>query len=125
MGTILLACDDIGLQTILAAEIEGQCHSVLVATTGQELLGLVPTTQPDMVMLTSSLPVFNGLETARLLRQNPDIPPRLPIVLVGADTADPRTAEQAGITETLSATHTTADVADLLTRHLQPTAFPG
>lgn len=124
MGTILLACDDIGFEALVMAELEGCGHSVVVAHAGYEVMELAPSIQPDMVMLTPALPVFDGFEVTRRLREDPDIPPRLPIIMIAAAPIESRTIEKAGATEVLLTTHNAADIADLLARYLQPTAMP-
>lgn len=124
MGTILLGCDDAGVQATLAAEIEGLGHNVVEAASGIEVLEVAAATQPDVVILSPTLPVFDGLETARMLRADPDYAPDLPIVLLESDAIHPRAAESAGISEILPTAHSTADIADLLARLVRPEAMP-
>lgn len=124
MGTVLLGCGDYGFMSTLIGEIEGQGHATLAAATGQEVVELATAQKPDIIILSPALPVFDGLETARMLRADPDIPTNLAIVLIGADGVDPRTAESAGITETMASAHTAAEIADLLVRHMPPEAMP-
>lgn len=42
---------------------------VLTAENGQELLDAIPTKQPDLVLLDLKMPVLDGIETTRILRQ--------------------------------------------------------
>ncbi|MEO0625959.1 MAG: response regulator transcription factor [Bacteroidota bacterium] len=47
---------------------------VLIAENGQQLLDAIPAKQPDIVLLDIKMPVLDGIETTRILRQNhPDI----------------------------------------------------
>lgn len=124
MARLVVGSDDAALARVLAAEIEGAGHLAIVAATGQEVLEYAAQSPPDMVLLTPSLPVFDGFETARQLRDDPSIPPSLPIVLVGAETGFTRTAETAGITTTLPKGHSAADTNNVLAQYLPPETMP-
>ncbi len=124
MGTVLVACDDASVQAVLTAEIEGQHHRVLTAGTGLDVLDAVAAQCPDLVVISVSLPVFNGIEVAQALRQDPDVPAHLPIILFTAETAWTPQLERAGFTDLLCVNHDVGEVADMLARHLPPSAGP-
>lgn len=65
------------------------------ATDGAELLRVVETTQPDLVVTDLSMPEMNGIEATRYLRALPH-PPRVIVLTIHADPAIARSAFEAG-----------------------------
>jgi CheY-like chemotaxis protein len=124
MGMVLVACDDIALQQILTAELEAHEHTVITASTGQEVHERTLAANPDIIFLTVSLPVFSGLETVQVLRQDPQVPPELPIILVLTSDVGQGAIRRAKVTDVLPVQHSAAEVLELLSRYLPPEALP-
>jgi CheY-like chemotaxis protein len=70
-ATVLVADADPHLREIYRAVLEFHGHHVSVASDGLEALEMVRTLKPDVALLDVDLPHLNGLEAARLLRENP------------------------------------------------------
>lgn len=117
MATILLASEDARCTDMLAAELGAEGHRVISAGTGQEAYEAALAESPALVFLDMTLAVFNGLETCRMLRDDPAVPPKLPIYLLIGAPLDPRTVEKAGLSGCFPKTHETQQVRDLLAAH--------
>lgn len=124
MGRILIASSDHGLVEILSAELAGEGHEVECAYDGQDAYSLALAGNPDVVFLEVSLPVFNGYETCRMLRGDPDIPSTLPIIFLTTPDADRKAMQKAGATDYLPKQHEARELRELLTRHLSAEATP-
>lgn len=120
MALVLIADDHDDTVTILSAEIEAEGHSIAAVTNGSDAYQSVVAERPDLVLLGPSLPIHDGYETCSMLRGDPDVPERLPIVMLGSTDLDHRRLERAGITTTFPRQHGSADVRELLTRLLNP-----
>jgi CheY-like chemotaxis protein len=118
MARILIAGEPGELLTVLEAELEGQGHDVTVAASGQEAYELALEEKPDAVILTAQMPVFDGLTTCRMLRDDPDVPSDLPVFLVSGTDVDVKAVERAGVTKLVGARHEDAELRELLARHL-------
>jgi CheY-like chemotaxis protein len=123
MARILLAGSDSASIQTLAAEVMGEGHEARIATDGQEAYELALETLPDLVVLETALPVFNGFETCQMLRSDPSIPPTLPVVLLSSEEPDRRQMERVGATESLAKVHLAADLRELLSRLLPTDAY--
>src|SRR5258708_1237992 len=67
--SILLADDHPFLIEGLRSLLGASCEILGTAADGKTLLDLALTTKPDLVVTTISMPVMNGLEVARRLRE--------------------------------------------------------
>ena len=73
----LLICDDQaivceGLRAILSTVPEVQL--VGVAHNGAEAIDLIPTTRPDMVLMDLKMPIMNGVQATKIIREKfPDV----------------------------------------------------
>ncbi|HOZ47131.1 MAG TPA: response regulator [Candidatus Hydrogenedentes bacterium] len=123
MARILVAGEDMAAVQALAAELAGEGHIVAEAATGQEAYDLALAEPLDLVFLEVVMPVFNGYETCRLLREDPDISATLPIVFLVSDDYDARRLETIRATDTLPKVHEAYEVRELLARYLAPEAL--
>jgi len=73
MSTILVE-DAIELAQVIAHELEGSGHGVLLAGNGESALKMHDLHQPDLVVLDWMLPDIDGLEVLRRLRQSSSVP---------------------------------------------------
>jgi len=118
MATILLATGDSALQTILAAELGGEGHEVTCVTNGQEAYDTALAVVPDLVFLDLSLPIFSGMETCAMMREDPELPHRMPIVLITDEEVNVRQLEKHRVTELFPKTHAAHVLRDLVVKLL-------
>ena len=117
MAKILLATGDAALHAVFEAELEGGGHEVIWAADGQEACALALAESPDLVLLEPNLPVFSGVETCVLLREDPEIPRYLPIMLVTDEEVNPHTVDKARVTEVFPKTHHVSELLDLVVEY--------
>jgi CheY-like chemotaxis protein len=82
--TILIVEDDAAIRTALQLALEMEGYSVKTASQGQEALELLPRMDtPCLILLDLMMPIMNGWEFARALRQDMVLAP-IPVALVTA-----------------------------------------
>ncbi len=123
MARILIADDDSSSYEVLAVALSAEGHEVLYAANGQEAIELAVDAKPDLVFLDVMMPVFDGYETCERMRNDPEIPQKLPIIFLTATEENHRKMEQVGASDYLPKRHMIADLQDMLIRHLGPRAF--
>ncbi len=123
MAHILMASPDSALLDMLESAFTGLGHITTCVTDGQLVLSTAAAVLPDMVLLDSFLPVFDGYETCALLRNEPGLPHALPILLMTSIEGDSRQLEKVGATAFISKTLPTSTLSDLLARFLPPEAL--
>lgn len=72
MTRILVVDDEAALVELVRSYLEREQYEVLTAADGQTALELVYSAQPDLVVLDVMLPVLDGIEVCRQLRQFSD-----------------------------------------------------
>lgn len=82
--TILVVDDDPGIVKLVETMLRRDGYEVLVAFNGREALELHTTTPPDLILLDLAMPVMNGLEVLREIRQRDGTQRRTPIVFLTA-----------------------------------------
>ena len=75
---ILRAEDDVDLLELAADALRDAGHTVLAATDGQQALACWAAEQPDLVLLDITLPILDGFEVCRRIRQED----RTPVILL-------------------------------------------
>ena len=119
MATILIAGEDTGCLAVLESELSAEGHEVITATNGQDAYDRTLTAAPDAVILELNMPVFNGYETCRLLRDDPDVPPALPIIFLTTADVNERAMDKVGPTDRLAKHHQACELRELLSKYLQ------
>ena len=71
---ILVVEDEPTLQETLAYNLERQGYEVITAGNGQEALNKARQTRPDLMVLDIMLPVMDGFEVCRIIRQEMTVP---------------------------------------------------
>jgi CheY-like chemotaxis protein len=66
--TIMVVDDNPDIITIVRTILEGKGYSVLSATSGPELLNLLKTDKPDLIILDIMMPEMDGLEVLTRLK---------------------------------------------------------
>ncbi len=72
MTRILVVDDEPALVELVRSYLEREQYEVLTAADGRTALDLVRSTRPDLVVLDLMLPVLDGIEVCRQLRQFSD-----------------------------------------------------
>ncbi len=83
-GKMLIVEDNAELLSLMG-KIFSRYHHVSTATNGAEALEAVAADQPDIIISDVMMPVMDGLEMCRQLKQNPDTS-HIPIILLTART---------------------------------------
>jgi len=76
-GTILIVDDEVVIAEAVAAVLQDEGYRVATASNGREGLNLAAELRPDLVLVDMMMPVMDGEEMCRRLRENPatrDIP---------------------------------------------------
>ena len=108
---ILLVDDENALRQVLRARLAARGYSVHEASTGEEVLQMVPALQPDVIVLDIGLPDIDGIEVTRRLRLLVQIP--IIILSVHATESDKIAALDAGADDYLTKP---CDLGELLER---------
>ena len=74
MATLLVADDDRKITDMLRRTLVYEGYRVLTAADGREALDLIRAEQPDLIVLDRMMPVLDGLEVARRVRDGDAIP---------------------------------------------------
>lgn len=72
--TILIVEDEISLQETLAYNLKKEGYRVDTAADGQFALQVARSSKPDLILLDIMLPVLDGFEVCRILRQETNVP---------------------------------------------------
>jgi len=91
---VLIVEDDERIRAALSLALEDEGYGVITASSGEEALGKVAVSEPDLVLLDLMLPGMDGFECCRRMRRLSDVP----IVVVSArnDTSDVVAGLEAG-----------------------------
>ena len=120
---ILVVDDESSIRESLSGILRDEGYEVSVAVDGVTALKKVEEDPPDLIFLDIMMPVFDGYETCERMRNDPNIPEKLPIIFLTATEEDPRRIEQVGGSDYLTKRHMIAELQDMLVRHLGPKAF--
>src|SRR4051794_1382541 len=94
MATILVVDDMAIFRDPLAAMLKLAGHATLIASNGQEALGIIEGNPVDLVLLDLAMPVMDGITFLERLRANPQ-KSRTPVILLTAITDRGRLVEAA------------------------------
>jgi two-component system sensor histidine kinase/response regulator len=81
---ILLAEDNLVNQKLATRLLEKRGHTVVVVGDGQAAIAAIAEHRFDAVLMDMQMPVLDGLEATRIIRQNEDPKNRLPIIAMTA-----------------------------------------
>ncbi len=92
----ILVVDDVQFNLdLIAGYFAHSQHRVILASSGRLGINLAITHQPDVILLDLWMPELDGIETAKLLRQNPQTS-QIPIIVITAST---RPSDEAAVAE--------------------------
>jgi two-component system alkaline phosphatase synthesis response regulator PhoP len=70
---ILVVDDDADIVELLTYNLEKEGYAVMSASTGKKAIEVAKTFLPDLILLDIMMPQLDGIETGRILRQNPSL----------------------------------------------------
>jgi DNA-binding response OmpR family regulator len=97
---ILIAEDNAAIRMMVHQVLQDAGHEVLVAENGLEALQRALMYKPDAVVLDGSMPVMDGWEVCRRIRQQSDMP--IMMLTVHAERADRERAQTSGANDFLA-----------------------
>src|SRR5688572_19274072 len=115
MANVVLATPDARAYDSFAPEIEGEGHTVFWAVDGKEAYDLALEHSPALVMLETSLSIFDGYETCKLLRDDPEVAREVAIYLISDDDLNVHKVAKCGATGVFPKTHQYHEIRELLT----------
>ncbi len=86
--TILIVDDSPTIRAVLRAMVEKMGHSALEAGDGQMALHMFQQERPDLVLIDVVMPVMDGYEGARRMRELGGPDDRVPIVFLSSNESD-------------------------------------
>ncbi len=98
MKTILVADDEEDLRTLLLMTLEDPAYRLVQASDGESALDLIFADPPDVVILDWMMPKKNGLDVARVMRNDPRLQ-HVPIIMLTAkdQPADQERGREVGV----------------------------
>jgi CheY-like chemotaxis protein len=120
-NTILVAEDNNVNLSMLLDMLSIMNHKVIIARNGQEAIDLALVNKPELIIMDISMPVMDGLEATRRLREMEefsDIPILALTASAGADGIEKCLA--AGCTEHIPKPIQTKELFEALSRNLPP-----
>ncbi|MDP1677591.1 MAG: response regulator, partial [Bacteroidota bacterium] len=90
---ILVVDDDDDFRSLLVDVLKKEGFSVQTATNGQAALTKIDSSRPSLILLDLSMPVMDGFETLRRLKQSEQLHSIPVIILTGIDLTDTQISE--------------------------------
>lgn len=88
MAKILVVEDDLVIQRILTMRLQQWGHETITAEDGETAVTLATTEKPDLIFMDLRLPIMDGWEATRRIKDN-DITNHIPVIaLTAASTLD-------------------------------------
>jgi len=118
VARILAAGQDLFSLDSVIAVASGDGHEVATAFTGLDAYETAIAQSPDLIILEAAMPVFNGYETCLMLRNDPEIPEALPIILMTPERIDAKKMEYIKATDQLPKLHQSVEFHDMMVKYL-------
>jgi DNA-binding response OmpR family regulator len=84
---ILIVDDEPGILLMITARFQKSGYQVATATNGEEALQKVKQDRPDLVILDVMMPILNGYQVCRTLKDDPEFK-KIPVILLTAKTTE-------------------------------------
>ncbi|MCB9719404.1 MAG: response regulator [Candidatus Omnitrophica bacterium] len=81
---ILVAEDEPDVLNVMCKAVAREGYNVVTAADGEEAWQKIQTEIPDMILLDINMPVKNGFEVLKLVRENPSGDKWQPVIIVSA-----------------------------------------
>jgi CheY-like chemotaxis protein len=115
MATILVVDDESPIVALLRDLLEDEGHTVLAAHNGREALALARVAHPDLVLSDVMMPLMDGVQLVRMLREEA-ITRKLVVILMSA--AQPPDLQAVGAVAFLAKPFDLDAVNRLVAQHL-------
>lgn len=92
LNRILIVDDDRMLRMLIVHQLSPLGYQVDEAENGQDALGRISDTRPDLVVLDGNMPVMDGAETLRRLKSSP-VTRDIPVLMLTARRGENAAAE--------------------------------
>ena len=117
---ILIVEDNLDLTYILLRLVENAGYDSILAVNGQEAVDMSATQYPDLILMDIMMPVMDGLEATRLIRENPKTN-SIPIIAVTAMSSmrDREKCLKNGCNDYMSKPFTPSQLAANIEKHLK------
>ncbi len=116
---ILIADDNQGIVRLLGDVLTNAGYHVTAVSSGEEALALLPTIQPDLVLLDADMPDGSAFDTCRTMKQDPHTSD-IPVLFVTSrrNQRDIITGFQAGGQDYVNKPYTSAELLARVQTHL-------
>jgi len=117
---ILMVDDDLDLCLIYETVFEHLGYDFVFAANGNEAVVIATTQKPDLILMDIIMPVMNGYQTTRLIRQNPKTH-SIPVIAVTALTSPEEREEcfRSGCDDYIAKPFTIKDLASRIEKLLK------
>lgn len=112
-GQVLIVDDDAGIRGFIGMALRAEGYRITVANNGQEGLERAVEVNPDVILLDLSMPVMNGWELQRQLKEQGY---NIPIVFMTAGYSAKAEAEQHGAAGYLAKPFEVEDLIDIVSK---------
>ncbi|MDD5228860.1 MAG: response regulator [Methylococcales bacterium] len=83
MVKVLLVDDDELNRDMLSRRLVRNNYTVVIAVNGEESIRMAETNQPDIILMDMNMPMMDGLEATRQIKNNP-LTANIPILILSA-----------------------------------------
>ncbi|MCM8795907.1 MAG: response regulator [Candidatus Omnitrophica bacterium] len=87
---VLVVDDEVDFRRLMTFWLQSKGYSVLVASDGNSAIQIVKEEKPDVVFMDLKMPVMDGVEAIKRIRQ---FDKKLPIIIISAHLDDPKENE--------------------------------
>ncbi|MBU0700937.1 response regulator [bacterium] len=70
---ILVADDEVPIRRIITEKLSSAGYTIFIAKNGQEAVEIAKKEKPDLIIMDIMMPVMNGIEAIKILKQDPDM----------------------------------------------------
>jgi two-component system, OmpR family, phosphate regulon response regulator PhoB len=84
MHKLLIADDEPSLRLLVAATLASEDYEIIEAGDGAEALKLAKAERPRLALLDVQMPIMNGLEVCRQIKNDPDLSATAVVMLTSA-----------------------------------------
>lgn len=87
---VLVADDEADFRQLITFWLQSKGYSVIVAANGEEAIKLLEKEKPDIIFMDLRMPVMDGIEAIRRIRESNK---EIPIIVISAYVDDPKAKE--------------------------------
>lgn len=118
MAKIVVVGDDATCIAIATAVIESILHEAVHVEDPLDVVEQIVATDARLVILDEHFAEFDAFQIAEMIRQDPEVPRELPIVLMACDTPNLRRLYQAGVTDYMLKESSSVMIQDMVLNYL-------